>query len=542
MTEIQNATEPLIQWDVPGIDKGAVIPLAVGAGQTLVVVGANGTGKSALGHWLNTHLDNQQVPVIRVLAHRRLWMTSAGTNMTTQQHQQQSQNFKAWDSDPSSRTRIEADDQRSSKVLYDLLARANARDRQVAALYDAKQYEQPVEEPPIATIGRMFAAADLDFSFSISPHETFEAVRTSGVSYPVSEMSDGEKGAFLLAAEVLLSPQSGVVIIDEPERHLNRAISADFITALISERSDCGFVLLTHDLELVARLEPSTSTVCIASSVGWDQGKAVGWELTVDPGTSDIPDSARQAILGGRRQLLFVEGQMSSLDYPLYRLLFPDWTVVPCGGSDEVVRAVAGLNGTDSYHWVDGRGVLDGDARTAAEVTAMVTKKILVLPVNEVENLYFLADILDAIADQQAALLGKDASALRANARAAGLGALMQDSIQHLASANAEKILRRQALASLPNRQQLVAGGATLPVNLASPYPDELKSLNDLVSAHDYDGVMHRFSVRDSGFPNAVAKALGFSNRQDYESAVRVRLERDPALLTRLRDTVGSLP
>ena len=65
----------------------------------------------------------------------------------------------------------------------------------------------------------------------------------------------------------------------------------------------------------------------------------------LEPG-SDLPDDLRQAILGSRRRILFVEGEHKSLDWPIYGVLFEEVSVVPKGGCGEVIKAVNGLRGS----------------------------------------------------------------------------------------------------------------------------------------------------------------------------------------------------
>lgn len=539
---VKGEVAPLLVWSLPKLDGDGTVQLSARAGSALVVVGPNGSGKSALSHWLSANRAGSETPVTRVLAHRRLWLQSGGAEMTASEREQMLPTFNMWDAQPDSRVRIDGESQRISRLLYDLLGRVNWRNAEVARLFDAGQDPSPVSESMLNKIDRVFALADLDITFRVTELGEFEAVRSTGAAYPISEMSDGEKGAFLLATEVLLSPPNSVQIVDEPERHLHRAISSDFVTSLMRERPDCAFVLLTHDLDLIGKLESTTTTVCSLSAVSWNAGMATGWGIEIDTGAAEVPDPVRQAILGGRNQLLFVEGEASSLDFSLYRLMFPDWTVVPCGGAEEVKRATIGLNGVGAYHWVDGRGILDGDARLPEEIDALKAKRILVLPVDEVENLYYLPCVLDAVADRQAATLGDDAPALKATVREKAVDTLKMNVVEHLAAVNSVKILRSQALASMPNGEDMISGGADLPISLSSPYPAEYQKLADLVSRQDYDAIVRGYSIRDSGFRAAVAQALGFKSLDLYEKAVRVLLSDNEMLLAEVRGIVGDLP
>lgn len=545
MTEEPEQLEPLTGWNVPGVGEADPAPLSIRAGQALVLVGANGSGKSALSYWMSVRTKASGVPVTRVIAHRRVWLESSGADMTTSQRTQNESTFAAYDSQADSRTKVVADQLRPAKVLYDLHARVNLRNAKAAERYDQGERAAPddgVERSILSRIEAVFAAANLNLRFRVTDMGGFDAVNSTDNSYPISQMSDGEKGAFLLASEALLSPPGSVLLIDEPERHLHRSISSEFIVALMQERPDCGFVLYTHDLDLIGKLDPTLTTVCTVVRASWGDVEATGWELRVEPGPPNVPDSVRNAILGGRTRLLFVEGEISSLDFPLYRLLFPERTVVPCGGSDEVKRAVTGLEESEAFHWVDGRGVLDGDARSADEVAALAAKKILVLPVNEVENLYYLSWIVDAVATHQGTTLDLSGADMAIAARAQALASLKDQDIEHLAGENAGKILRQQAMAALPKAADLITCGPTIPLVLASSYEDQAKDLRRCIADGDYDAVVQQFSVRSSYFLSTLAKHLHFQNHSDYERAVRARLSTNPPLLAKLQATVGGLP
>ena len=543
--EPQQPVEPLMRWNVPGLGGTEPVELQARVGQALVLVGANGAGKSALSYWMSVNRTSFDSPITRVIAHRRIWMTSSGSEMTTSQRTQNETNFASWDSRADSRTTVVADDQRSARVLYDLHARVNLRNAKAADRYDRGKVtaeDDGIEQSILSRLERVFASANLNLSFRVTDVGGFDAVDSTDTAYPISQMSDGEKGAFLLAAEALLSPSGSVLLIDEPERHLHRSISSDFIVAVMQERPDCGFVLFTHDLDLIGKLDPTTTTVCTVGGASWVNSNATGWDVRVEAGPLDVPDSVRHAILGGRTRLLFVEGEVSSLDFPLYQLLYPDRTVVPCGSSDEVKRAVSGLDESEAFHWVDGRGVLDGDARSADEINALAAKRILVLPVSEVENLYYLSWVVDAVAEHQGATLNENGADMAQSARTRALASLTDENLRHLASENAGKLLRQQAMAALPKASELVTRGPTVTVNLVSSYEDQLNDLQGCIDIRDYDGAIERFSVRSSGFLATVAQLLHFRDHHDYEKAVRSRLSSSPDLLARLRAKVGDLP
>ena len=103
-----------------------------------------------------------------------------------------------------------------------------------------------------------------------------------------------------------------VLLIDEPERHLHRSIIEPFLSALFAQRSDCPFVVSTHDVALPIS-NPEASVIMVRSCV-WNGSQASGWDANLLKQDTDLPEDLKRAILGSRRKILFVEGEAQSLD------------------------------------------------------------------------------------------------------------------------------------------------------------------------------------------------------------------------------------
>jgi hypothetical protein len=254
-----------------------------------------------------------------------------------------------------------------------------------------------------------------------------------------------------------------------------------------------------------------------------------------------MPESARTAILGGRRELLFIEGKRDSLDERLYELLFPGWTLLPVGSCDQVIRAVAGLRASNSHHWLTVSGIVDGDGRTDEEKASLHARGILALPVSEVENLLYSAPVINAVATRQAESMGKTAQTLMDQARAAALAALGEPGVpERLADALALAVLCRRFLEQLPKSVDRNATSAT--VTVPSPYPAIQSKIIEFLADGDLDGLVRLVPVRDTRLRGQVAKALLLQNAAHYEDAAHARIQQDFALADEVRLLVGPLP
>ncbi|TVS22985.1 ATP-binding cassette domain-containing protein [Corynebacterium sanguinis] len=526
-----------INWTVPtdGEYSGLEIPLR--PGQVATLVGPNGAGKSALISWLNSQVT--AAPVNRIVAHRRIWLASSGPEVTASRREQYSGILSRHDRDPESRTSGQYEEQRVSGVLYDLIARENGRNSRFVRRVESGEPTDDIEPSLLTTISDIMKAAGFDMRFEITDHMGLDVVHKSA-TYPISAMSDGEKAALLLAAEMLLAPVGSIQLLDEPERHFHRSVSPTLISGLIEARPDCGFVVSTHDLDLVERINIINNSVYFVKNVNWSpQGTPAWWEIQKLPAGKPINESARRAVFGGRQEILFVEGESGSLDLALLNILFPEYSVTPAGSSDNVQRAVSGLQSTEELHWVSAKGIIDGDARGSADKGKLREKQILVLPVNEIESLYYLPEVVKTQAKRQEGNLGEYWQNLFQEAQEKALESIRRPGvIENLAATNADKILRRSALASLPDKNALKDSNKEIALTLQSPYSEELRVLKTAVEQNHIATIVKEFSIRDSGLPTAVAKALRYGNKEDYQRAVTVTVQCDETIARALRELI----
>lgn len=538
--DAQQSTVALATWHVPA-RHGEAVQLAAHPGRVTTVVGANGAGKSALATWLVAQMPSGSVR--RLIAHRKIWFSSSGPEINPAQRERHGQNIEHWDRSTDSRYTDHLDGNRANIALFDLLGLINDQNRQAVELYDGGRSIDEVfgetGERLIPKLNRILSNAGLLISIALTQSQTFVAHHsTLGVDYPIFQMSDGEKSALLLAAEVLTAPPRQVIVIDEPERHLHRSISAGLVEAIISERSDSAFVVLTHDLDLASAISPH-GTVVSLTGCEWSGDSVSAWDVNLVPDGGQVSELARQGILGGRTQVMFIEGDSGSLDLSLYRVLFPDWTCAPAGGCDSVIKSVAGVRASSEFHWVRAMGIVDGDGRSETERAALHARGILALPVNEVESLYYLSAVVEAVAGVQAGVIDQPAESIAFNAKSALLTSLgAPEALSRFARNLAQGEIYRSVVDHIP----VVIDDQDIDITVPSPFASILRKLEHLLASQDYEGLVKAVSIRDSAARAVVARAMGFGSIALYERAARRRIADSAELRDAVRDVIGTLP
>jgi energy-coupling factor transporter ATP-binding protein EcfA2 len=464
-------------------------------------------------------------------------------NMTPLSRKHLEQNLQNWDRSPDERWRSHSGTARNEKAIHDLSV-AETKFKVDAANEIAREGKDSVAvarlqsgASPLDRVNILLKQGNLPVSVTISGGELRAARGDS--SYSIARMSDGERTALVLIAEVVVASAGSVFVIDEPELHLHRAIIVPLVTSLIREKSDSTFIISTHELEVLAGW-PQSSIAIVRGST-WVGGCISAWQVDTIDNASELPEDVRVDILGSRGKLLFIEGTNSSLDGPLYTLMFPNASVRSRESCREVERAVSGLRAIEDLHHTNVFGMIDRDAMSPEQVTAFETKGIYPLPVHAVESLYYAEEVLYAIAVRQGETFGEDPNVLLDDAKAKGLAALdVSGRIPHLASRVAERQLRDALFQRLPDRADLISQ-QEVSVSLPSPYPAEFRRLEGLRSNNDIAAIISRYPVRESSLLDAVAKALKFAGRADYEKAVLSRLSADEQLLGVLVAKLGAL-
>ena len=209
--------------------------------------------------------------------------------------------------------------------------------------------------------------------------------------YKADEMSDGERAVFYLIGQTLSAANDSLIIFDEPELHIHRAIMSRLWDELEAARPDCGMVLISHDLEFVASRKGQKFVVT-------NYTPSAGWTIEQVPEDTGFTEEITTLILGSRKPILFIEGQGTSLDKAIYRACYPDWTIIPRGSCEEVIHSVVTMRANPGLTRVTCSGIVDADDYTDEEKLTFEEKGIEILPVSEIENIFLLPVVAEAIA------------------------------------------------------------------------------------------------------------------------------------------------
>lgn len=520
---------------------GQALGVPLNDGQCVFVLGANGTGKSSL---MYAFYAEHSASARRISAHRQTWFESSSLSLSPEQRRQTEQYIHNTDTNVQARWREDYSAQRASIAIYDLVDAENVRARKIAGAVDSDDMKLAKElskkDAPIKEINDLLRLSNIPIEISVRQNDQLMASKSGSDWYGVAELSDGERSALLVAANVLTAPQSTLLLIDEPERHLHRSVISPLLTLLFQKRPDCKFVVSTHDI-LLPLDNPNARTILIRSCE-YNQKTVSHYDVDIVQANAQIDDGIKKDILGSRRKLLFVEGEeKTSLDKPLYSLIFPNVSVVAKGGCVEVESAVAGTRGARDLHWVQAFGIIDNDGRVPAEIAKLKTGGVYALAVYMIESIYYHPEIQRRVAERHAVITGENAATRLQAAKVAALAVLGQHA-QRMSSRAIEKKVRDQIEAKCPTQAQIATGApVNIKIDVAAELATEQAAFQALIANQDLEGIICRYPIRETPALTQIASRLGLKDREQYESAVRKLLMDDASALTFVRNLFTTL-
>lgn len=492
---------------------------------SIVVVGANGSGKTRLGSWIDLQSEHRNI-VHRVGAQKSLTMPSVSTSMSVDEAESnliygytvRNADYKIghrWGSNPN--TYLLNDFDRLMIYLFSEENDQNAKYKQAARQIDVR-LEPP--ETKLDKIARIWQESLPHRKLLIGGGKIQTAVASNpNAIYNAAEMSDGERVIFYLIGQALSAPRDGIILIDEPELHLHKSVQSTLWDKIEAERPDCLFVYLTHDLDFAASRVTATK-VCVRNFDGQT------WDWYVVPENDEVPEEIMLEILGSRKPVIFVEGERSSIDYFLFQRLYPEFTIIPAGGCSTVIHATRSFSALNNLHRLNSYGIIDRDFRDEDEVRYLQNIGVFVLSVSELENVLLSEDVLRVVADN---LHRDDFPTLFSGVKRIVFGEMARNKEQLVSAITASKIERKlgnyDAKAIGPSNLQASLEETLKSIDVTALYNSTLAVVENTLASENYTEAIKIYS--NKGLIHQIGALFGFRSNEFADFVKRLTASKD---------------
>jgi len=382
--------------NIPKID--GIEELIIEPGASIVIVGANGAGKTRLATYVEEQLGEK---AHRIAAHRALSLNPSVAKISEKQAKLA---LRTGYNDPKAtiQHRIGQRWKNSASVAllndFNFLLQTLFAEQTNTSLTTHKRVRSGNSTSPeptkfeILTIVWQSLLPHLELH--ISGDDIQVSITGSDTLYSASEMSDGERAVFYMLGQALVADSNTVLIFDEPELHVHKSIMSNLWDKLEATRPDCAFLFITHDIDFACS---KVATKYVISKYL----PTPAWDIALIPDESGFDENTLTLILGSRKPILFVEGSDSSLDISTFRSCYPDWTVIPRGSCEQVIHSVVTLRQNASLTRIACSGIVDADDYNQSDTDYLTSRGIKVLPFSEIENVFVHPSIAKAILEHE---------------------------------------------------------------------------------------------------------------------------------------------
>lgn len=358
----------------------------------IVILGPNGSGKTKLAQKI---ANDSQVSAIS--AQRQIWVNES---LSVQEERNLRSNINSqieqWKSSAWQPT------QEINYILVTLIQEHNsALNRRNETAVSANTTVEPTRDTKLMRLqgiwDRLFPTRKLEIDF-FPKVRRLDATDSEQASYHIREMSDGERTILYMAARIMTTDQS-VILVDEPELHMHSRLAVQFWNEAENLRPDCRFIYITHDLNFA--LSRRSESVYIVRSV--DKVEQIS--------ISDLPSSIATEVLGAAtlpfyaRRIFLYEGEPGAgFASEFFSVWFDnkETFAIPCGGRSSVCAAVIGLKkiGVAAAEVI---GLVDRDFYPNSILDSS-PEGVRVLPLHELESVLCDQQVVICLARH----LGKD--------------------------------------------------------------------------------------------------------------------------------------
>ncbi|BAR53165.1 hypothetical protein TFKS16_3009 [Tannerella forsythia KS16] len=503
--------EHKIKIPINGVEKEIL------SNQSFVIIGANGSGKSRLGKHIedNTPEGNSY----RISAQRALTIPdfvplksfeeASGLLLygtTNQFYLNKKNKGNKWGFEGYQNILINDFDNLLSSVFA---LKNKENDKFVQACKEKERSGIQHPNAPITIIDRI-----IEIWTSIMPHREIVLedakvrAKYNGVEYYGKYLSDGERVALYLLAQSLCVPDGYVIIVDEPEIHLHKSVMIKLWDKIEEYCPNKTFVYITHDLDFASSRK-------LANKI-WVKGfDGINWDIHLLPEIGNVPESLMIEILGNRKNVLFVEGEKGSYDFELYKYIYPDFYVVPCGSCSAVIQNTKAFRRMKDLHKLNICGIIDHDYRTDREVESYLDDGIYVLDIAEIENLFCIEGVVRIIAKHQAYHDVEDKIRVVKDSVFEAFQQEYENQLCSICEREIQHKLKNYKKTNLNTQQDLEEQLVSLVrnINIDELYSNTKNRLDEIIGNKDYNSLLRIFNRKN--IHKRISKKLGLTDTEE---------------------------
>ncbi len=350
----------------------------------IVIVGPNGVGKTRLGVFITRNNNAERVAALRGLEVGGIQMQPVELARSQVQNALQQVISQHWT---------------PSYELPNLISEMLAEDREAAVLFRDQFESNPTTRPDeqllntrlrrvVQIWNKHFQGREINITYAPTVERTLNGNSTS---YPITQMSEGERTALYLISRVVSCKQP-IMVVDEPETFFHPLLARNLWNSLEELAPDIRFIYLTHDIPFA--LSRRDAQFAIARSEN---------AVQLLPPTSGIPSDVVAQVIGAASfsvsasRLIFCEGESDSYDNPILTAWHncSNTVLVPVGSCEAVRQCVSAFRagkittGIEAFGYIDRDGWPDGYLNSDSNIKAH--------PVSEIEGYLCLEPIFKAI-------------------------------------------------------------------------------------------------------------------------------------------------
>ncbi|MGX9252238.1 AAA family ATPase [Pantoea ananatis] len=503
--------------------------VSIDAGKALFILGANGAGKSSLiYHMLRTNITGSNF--ISISAHRQIWIDSEVVDMSNSEFSQVIEHHSGFLKYNENSRWVDNDPRRSKLSIVRLRKAINLRNRDVAKVVDSGNLANigDVRVSPLVLINSILSSSGMPITLEVNDDDNITVLNLSynpPASYSIAQLSDGEKNAISITADIISAPAKTIFVIDEPERHLHRSISSPLLSELISIRPDCFFVISTHDIGLATDM--GESKILLVKSCEYSGGKPTSWDVELINEPALIPENIKKDIIGAREKVIFIEGINTSLDIGLYKSLFPKISLIPKEGCEDVAISVRGIRKNASLGWINAFGLVDNDNKKMEEIESLKSDLIFTLKFHSIESIFYHPKMIRIFFETYKTIFEIDDLALNSIKNDIIAVLSSPEKKKDLCSLAVNKAVRWSVNQQIPSHRDGFVN-KEITVNAGDLYNEELAFYESAIQSNDVEKLIERYSIRRTGIVDKITRRLNCNTRGLYEAKVMALVRDNP--------------